>query len=76
MIISVMSRRNCFSNFVNNSFVIEQKVQCVARLCLVAFANTFKLPQCASHMFVFSWLSHKAESLEKVEEKENQLSIH
>ena len=48
----------------------------MARLCLVAFANTFKLPQCASHMFVFSWLSHKAESLEKVEEKENQLSIH
>ena len=48
----------------------------MARLGLVAFANTFNLPQCASHMFVFSWLSRKAESLEKVEEKENQLSIY
>ena len=61
---------------MSNSFVTEQKAQCVARLGLVAFANTFNLPQCASHMFVFSWLSRKAESLEKVEDKENQLSIY
>lgn len=61
---------------MNNSFVIEQRAQCVSRQSPIGLTNTFNCPQCGSHMFVFSWLNLKPKRvLEKVEEREIQQSV-
>lgn len=68
-IISVYSRKCGFSSFMNNSFVIERKAQCVTRLSPIELTHTFNCPPCGSHMFVFWQVESEArESLEKVEE--------
>lgn len=56
-----VERNYGFSNFVNNSFAIEQGTQCVASLSPAGLANTVLSPNVVATCLFFSWQSPKPE---------------